>query len=896
VLIFLIALPGGAAVDFEAQATATPDHSDRRFVIKFASEGGRALHECAHCLLAETRGFRSALGDGSGSLDRLNARHGVRAARGLFVERHGRSTKEARRTLDQRSQRVRAARTRKPDAELPDLSNVYVFQLDEPADIDRVCREFAADPHVDFCQPDYVMTIQERPDDPSFDELWGLRAIQAEPAWELGRGEGIVVGVVDTGVDYLHEDMADNVWTNAAEAAGLAGVDDDGNGYVDDVHGWNFVSGTNETLDDHRHGTHVSGTIAATGDNGVGVIGVAPAAKILPVKALDSHGIGFSSDLADGLVYAALNGADVVNNSWGSNSPNYADPITESAVRAAHAMGVVVVFAAGNSTSDTRYFSPQHLRETITVAAIEAGDTPAVFTNWGLPIDVAAPGVDVLSLYGLLSGTSMAAPHVAGLAALLLSRRPDLDNEEVRLALRGGSDDLEPPGFDLDAGQGRINALRTLQIESVLSVEIDEARLERSVAGDDDTLSVTGSAQGSGFEQYSLFFAPDDRQPSWQPAQGPVPEPREDGPLGQIELGRLEPRSYYVRLSARSTEGLDFEDVVRVSLNAPRRLSSTVFSQTPDIDGDFVVWDGFPSLGQSREVFLYDLGADVEWQLTDDADEDSNARVSGNVVVWRSLLADGHKAIRVCELDPATGDCPVILVAEGTGAKQEPAVDGRRLVWVDRPVSPGALDLYFCEIEDGACPSRPLVLDINWLARPDIEGDFVVWDDFQDGSVPRDIFLYDLSDGTQHVIAANPSLEYRYPRLADGLLAWDVYDNDELHGVRYCDLDPTTLACPEKALATGPDGQDPAVSARRIVWEDIEEPSGVEGIVNWDVFVHDLATETTQRITINDRAQTKPAISGTRIVFQDYREGDSPDISLIELDAKAEQTHGSGKP
>ena len=224
------------------------------------------------------------------------------------------------------------------------------------------------------------------------------------------------------------------------------GVDDDGNGYVDDVHGWNFAYGSSNPNDDFGHGTHVSGTIAAVGDNAIGVIGVAPRAKIMPVKALDNSGAAGFSTLAAAVVYAASNGADVINNSWGCNGSCPSVPVIEDAVRLAQGLGAVVVVAAGNSTIDVASTSPQNMPESIVVSATEPSDTLTYFSNFGF-VDVAAPGGgttsgataasperNILSLesdscssamcppelvddegrYLRQAGTSMAAPHVSG--------------------------------------------------------------------------------------------------------------------------------------------------------------------------------------------------------------------------------------------------------------------------------------------------------------------------------------------------------------------------------------------------------------------------------------------------------------------------------------------------
>ncbi|MBP0002819.1 MAG: S8 family serine peptidase [Cyanobacteria bacterium SBC] len=263
---------------------------------------------------------------------------------------------------------------------------------------------------------------------------WGVDRVDASAAWAQGyTGEGVVVAVIDTGVDTYHEDLAENIWTNAGEIADN-GIDDDGNGFIDDVRGWDFAEGNNDPADLHGHGTHVSGTIAAV-NNGIGVTGVAPSAIVMPVRVLGASGSGTSSDVADGIRYAADNSADVINLSLGGG---YSSEI-EAAIQSAVAEGVVVVMAAGNSYgSSPGYPARGAFDRGIAVGAIDVDNAMADFSNRaGVNSDyVVAPGVDVYSTlpnnrYAAYSGTSMATPHVAGIAALLRQANPNATVEEI---------------------------------------------------------------------------------------------------------------------------------------------------------------------------------------------------------------------------------------------------------------------------------------------------------------------------------------------------------------------------------------------------------------------------------------------------------------------------------
>lgn len=268
---------------------------------------------------------------------------------------------------------------------------------------------------------------------------WNLDMINAPEVWAQGyTGQGVVVAVIDTGVDYTHPELANNIWLNANEIADN-GIDDDGNGYIDDVRGWNFVDGNNNPMDLNGHGTHVSGTIAAANDN-LGMTGVAYDSIIMPVRVLSSDGDGNRSDIADGIRYAVDNGANVINLSLGGG---YSSEI-QDAIEYAASLGSVVVMASGNEGS-TQPGAPAFLaaQSGISVGAVDINRAIAPFSNQaGVPVlnYVVAPGDNIYSTfpnnsYRYLDGTSMATPHVSGVVALMLSANPALTPTEVESLL-----------------------------------------------------------------------------------------------------------------------------------------------------------------------------------------------------------------------------------------------------------------------------------------------------------------------------------------------------------------------------------------------------------------------------------------------------------------------------
>jgi subtilisin family serine protease len=282
-----------------------------------------------------------------------------------------------------------------------------------------------------------ITTAGVVPNDPSYPAQWSLNQasdidINAPEAWAIAQGlPSTIVAVVDSGIDFNHPDLQTQIWINPGEVPGN-GVDDDLNGYVDDVRGWNFVSGSAVPQDDNGHGTHVSGIIAAAGDNGLGITGVNPAARIMPLKFIDRWGSGSVLQAVQAIRYATNMGARVINASWGT--PSRVKALSD-VIAWAGSRGVVVVSAAGNShvnnAARRSYPAMDRYANTLSVAATDASGRLASFSNFGVTsVDLAAPGDLILSTvvgggYQSWSGTSMAAPHVSGVVSMLLAKHPE---------------------------------------------------------------------------------------------------------------------------------------------------------------------------------------------------------------------------------------------------------------------------------------------------------------------------------------------------------------------------------------------------------------------------------------------------------------------------------------
>jgi thermitase len=365
-------------------------------------------------------------------------------------------------------------------------SDVNVVDLPRDLAVGEAVRRYEASPDVEYAEPDYLLQPAASPNDPYFSRLYGLNNtgqtggaldadVDAREAWDASTGApGTVVAVIDEGVDTSHPDLRDNVWVNPDELPGNR-VDDDRNGYVDDVNGWDFANDDASVYDPvsgrgDEHGTHVAGTIAAVGNNGIGVTGVNWRARIMACKFMGPNG-GYTSDAIEALNYAIREGVKISNNSWGGGGSSQA---LRDAINRADAAGHLFVVAAGNEGANNdatpNYPSNYNNANIISVAATDDRDALASFSNFGAStVDLAAPGVNILSTlpgnrYGSYSGTSMATPHVAGAAALIKSKWPTLDDAQVKSKILETVDRKASLQGKTATG-GRLNATGALSIK-----------------------------------------------------------------------------------------------------------------------------------------------------------------------------------------------------------------------------------------------------------------------------------------------------------------------------------------------------------------------------------------------------------------------------------------------
>ncbi|MBI1871608.1 MAG: S8 family serine peptidase [Chlamydiae bacterium] len=438
----------------------------------------------------------------------------------------------------------------------------------------ELARMYLASGLVDYAEPDYIVQTMAIPNDPSFSSLYGLNNtgqtggtvdadIDAPEAWDITKGStSVVVAVIDTGVDYSHQDLSTNIWTNPGEIANN-GKDDDGNGYVDDIRGWDFVNKDNDPMDDNKHGTHVSGTIGGVGNNGVGVAGVSWTVKIMPLKFLSGSGSGYTSDAVSAVIYAAKNGAKIMSNSWGGGG--YSQALYD-AIKLADSKGCLFVAAAGNSSSNNdqvpNYPSNYNVQNVIAVAATDHNDNLASFSSYGVKtVHLGAPGVSIYSTlpnnsYGSLSGTSMATPHVAGACALVWGGNQSWNYLKVKNQILANVDKISSLSDKVISG-GRLNVYKAFQgLETIPPADVTNLssemvsystiKLKWTATGDDG-----GSGTATSYEiRYSTSVINSSNFSSATLVKG-VPAPKPSGSLEELNITSLTQKTkYYFALKA----------------------------------------------------------------------------------------------------------------------------------------------------------------------------------------------------------------------------------------------------------------------------------------------------------------------------------------------------------
>ena len=568
--------------------------------------------------LSESTSVVSSMGLGMESVDQLNNKYGLISVEELF-----------------------------PDTTMSSLSNIYKFTFPFDTDIIQLMKDYISDDDVVYAEPNFLYTTSEFqhshripsviPNDPYFSQQWALHNtgqtggisdadIDASEAWVIEKGSSdVVIAIIDTGVDYNHEDLADNIWINGDEIPDN-GIDDDDNGFVDDIRGWDFVDTNipvypgedgkvrdNDPMDFYGHGTHCSGIAGAMTNNTVGVAGVCWYCQIMPIRAgfkgEDGNGYIENDDAAAAIEYAANEGADVISMSWGGYEDSQ---LIKSAIDYAYNNGVVIIASAGNENTYLDSY-PASYDNVIAVAATDGNDCRAGFSNYGSWVDVAAPGVDIPStipndIYETYSGTSMACPHVAGLAALLLSKNSQCPYpaQMVKSIIRFTTDNIDT---DQDIGTGRINAYKAL-LQKPFAALLDSIPSWEDVKG---TIDITGIAWGENFQYFVLEEGLGENPSSWTELKNSSTP--QSGVFLSLNTKLLSEGLHTIRLKAIYSHGI-FADEIQIYVNneaegtyiADIFVSNCFDSSTPGwgVKNFNSIQDGVDHAESGDTVFVYD--------------------------------------------------------------------------------------------------------------------------------------------------------------------------------------------------------------------------------------------------------------------------------------------------
>ena len=522
-----------------AQSVAIPsaDSAPKRLIVKLKSVAPTQLSK-----------YSAGIAVAKDELDRVNVELGVIRSQPFLPQAADRSTS---------------------------FGEVRILTFDEKADISSIQSHYEKLSFVEYAEPDYQMELFTSPNDPLYSKQWNLRNV-GQSYWKVLRLPGdyndvlvadsgvtgadiaadavftnpparteTIIAIIDTGIDFRHPDLVGQIWTNTQEIPGN-GLDDDHNGYVDDIQGWDFSANDaalipiledNDPTDRHGHGTHVAGIIAAAIGNGVGIVGIASHCRIMPLKI---YPMMLASMAASAIMYAADNGADVINMSWGAA---YASKLIEDALSYAHAKGTVLCASSGNSGTQEAFY-PASSPLTIAVGATDSRDRVTTFSSYGPHIDVVAPGESILSLRALTtdmyalppsnepdvhviadeyyeaSGTSMACPMVAAIAGYLKSVSPGITPSYAQEIIQLSARDLRDPygvggnypGRDIYSGFGRVNLKQALVLAPARRARIEPPGRRSFLSG---TVNIMGIADGAGFSGYTLDYGAGDSPTQW---------------------------------------------------------------------------------------------------------------------------------------------------------------------------------------------------------------------------------------------------------------------------------------------------------------------------------------------------------------------------------------------
>ena len=439
-------------------------------------------------------------------------------------------------------------------------------------------------PSIEYIQKQIIYKIDSTPNDSLISQQWALSKIDAFSAWNITEGsDSIIIGVIDTGVDFLHPDLVDNIYINKRETGvdGFGndkksnGIDDDDNGFVDDYQGWNFTDRTgfpfdstggdyltwdNYPMDENNfsHGTAVSGIIAASTNNGKGIAGVAPKIKVMNLRAFDPDGYGEEDDVSAAILYAIENGVKVINMSFGDVSYSY---VLRDVIRYAYSKNVVMVASSGNSNSIQLHY-PSSYDEVISVGNSTPEDYVSSSSNYGSTLDLVAPGTEIITTarkgsYASFNGTSAAAPFVSASAGLILSQKT-FSNEEIKQIIKSTCDDIDASGWDIKSGAGRLNLFKALKTLSPSIVKFDYPQQDFATAI--DSINISATILSPYFDSFDVMFGVGLNPDFWQTILTNQKNQILNQELGTIDLRSEKDTVFTLRIVLHQINGLTKEE------------------------------------------------------------------------------------------------------------------------------------------------------------------------------------------------------------------------------------------------------------------------------------------------------------------------------------------------
>ncbi len=487
------------------------------------------------------------------------------------------------------------------------LGRIVKVQFSENVDEANFSSMLSSDIDIEYVQKSTNYQLDLVPNDSLISEQWALQKIKAFDAWDITQGvDTVLLSIIDTGIDYDHPDLTNKIFINTGETGidqfgndkRSNGVDDDGNGFIDDFRGWDFTDRVgfpfdstggdylgwdNNPFDDQGHGTYISGIAAAESNNLYGIAGAAPNIKILNLRAFDPGGYGEEDDVAAAILYAVVMGAKVINMSFGDNAFSY---VLRDVIRYAYSQNVVLIASAGNSGSSDPHY-PSGYSEVICVGNSTQEDYVAGSSNYGSTIDLVAPGSLIMTTaknsgYSIISGTSASAPFVSAAASLILSKQ-SFTNEEIKQILKSTSDDIGEAGWDLKSGAGRLNMFKSLSVTAPSIIQFHTPTQDFATSG--NNLSITASVLSPYFVSFSLEVGTGFNPTTWQTLITNSLNQISNQEIFNLNVSGYSDSVYTLRLIVNQTTGRTLEE--RINFHIDRTApNSELISVIPAFYGD----------------------------------------------------------------------------------------------------------------------------------------------------------------------------------------------------------------------------------------------------------------------------------------------------------------------